>query len=221
VFAIPRTDGLVMIGLTDDPYEGTAIPDAPQPTQRDIDFLLQTASPAFATPLTQDDIVGSFAGLRPLLDTGEPQTADISREHTVTKDPETNAVTIVGGKLTTYRRMAQDAVDAVSNVPCRTHRLPLVGAAEKPSAAPPRLIRRYGSEAATITTGHEPIASGLPALKAELAIALEREGALTADDLLDVHTRLGLVPAWRERAQPAVDEALETIASSRSTISSA
>jgi glycerol-3-phosphate dehydrogenase len=221
VFAIPRSDGLVMIGLTDDPYEGTAIPDAPQPTQQDIDFLLQTASTAFAIPLTHGDIVGSFAGLRPLLDTGEQETADISRGHTVTTDPETNAVTIVGGKLTTYRRMAQDAVDAVTDLDCRTHRLPLVGADGKPTHAPPRLTRRFGSEAATIHSGFEPVAPGLPALKAELTVALEREGALTADDMLDVHTRLGLVPAWREHAQPAADEALETIASSRPTISSA
>jgi glycerol-3-phosphate dehydrogenase len=221
VFAIPRSDGLVMIGLTDDPHEGTTIPDAPQPTQEDIDFLLETASTAFVMPLTRDDVVGSFAGLRPLLDTGERHTADISRGHTVTTDPETNAVTIVGGKLTTYRRMAQDAVDAVTDLECRTQRLPLVGAGEKPTHAPARLTRRFGSEAATIHSGHEPVAPGLPALKAELTVALEREGALTADDMLDVHTRLGLVPEWRERAQPAVDEALETIASRRSTISSA
>jgi glycerol-3-phosphate dehydrogenase len=216
VFAIPRSDGLVMIGLTDDPHDGTEIPDAPRPTQDDIDFLLQTASTAF---------VGSFAGLRPLLDTGDQETADISREHTVTRDPETNAVTIVGGKLTTYRRMAQDTVDAITDLRCRTQRVALVGAGEKPAAAPPRLIRRYGSEAATITAGQDPIAPGLPALKAELAVALEREGALTAADLLDVHTRLGLVPAWRELAQPIAEEAVEAgaaaIASSRSTISSA
>jgi glycerol-3-phosphate dehydrogenase len=210
-----------MIGLTDDPHAGAEIPDAPRPTQQDIGFLLATASAALATPLTEDDIVGSFAGLRPLLDTGERQTADISREHTVTTDPDSSAVTIVGGKLTTYRRMAQDAVDAVTDARCRTQRLPLVGAGERPTSAPPRLIRRYGSEAAAITTGHDPVAPGLPALQAEFATAVEREGALTADDLLDIHTRLGLVPAWREQAQPVASDALETIASSRPTIWSA
>ena len=68
-----------MVGLTDDPHSGAEIPDVPRPTQQDIEFLLVTASAALATPLTEDDIVGSFAGLRPLLDTGEQQTADISR----------------------------------------------------------------------------------------------------------------------------------------------
>ncbi|HEV3055666.1 MAG TPA: glycerol-3-phosphate dehydrogenase/oxidase [Solirubrobacteraceae bacterium] len=219
VFAIPRTDGLVMIGLTDDPHEGTAIPDAPQPTERDIDFLLETSSTAFPMPLTRDDVVGSFAGLRPLLDTGERQTADISREHTVTKDPETNAVTIVGGKLTTYRRMAQDAVDAVSDLPCRTQRLPLVGAAApgtQPRRAaegvPARLRRRYGAEAEEIAALAarrpellEPIAPGLPALAVEVVVAVEREGALTSADVLDVHTRLGLVPTWRAAALHAAE----------------
>ncbi|HTX45754.1 MAG TPA: glycerol-3-phosphate dehydrogenase/oxidase [Solirubrobacteraceae bacterium] len=222
VFAIPRPDGLVLIGLTDDPYTGDELPDAPQPTSEDIRFLLEMTSTAFSTPLTEQDIVGSFAGLRPLLDTGEQQTSDISRSHAVITDPDTNAVTIVGGKLTTYRQMAQDAVDAISDRDCITQRLPLVGAGERGASAPARLIRRFGSEADEISEGDtEPIAPALPALKAELTSAVEREGALTAADILDVHTRLGLVTAWREQALAAAEEAVYAISSSRPTISSA
>jgi glycerol-3-phosphate dehydrogenase len=228
VFAIPRPDGLVMIGLTDDPYTADELPDAPRPTDEDIRFLLKTASTAFATPLTEADVMGSFAGLRPLLDTGEQQTSDISRHHAVITDPSTNAVTIVGGKLTTYRRMAQDAVDAIgarANVeagPCVTQRLPLVGVGELPAGAPPRLVRRFGSEAAELARGDTgPIAPGLPALHVELRAAVEREGALTAGDILDVRTRLGLVPAWRAQAAAAAEEAVYAISSSRPTISSA
>ncbi len=224
VFAIPRPDGLVMIGLTDDPHTGDELPDAPQPTDADIGFLLETASTAFATPLTDADIVGSFSGLRPLLARAgdDDQTSDISRAHQVIVDPETNAVTIVGGKLTTYRRMAQDAVDAITERPCGTERLPLVGAGEPAAGAPPRLVRRFGSEAAELARGDiAPIAPGLPALHAELRAAVEREGALTAADILDVRTRLGLVPAWRARAAAVAEEAVYAISSSRPTISSA
>jgi glycerol-3-phosphate dehydrogenase len=232
VFAVPRSDGLVMIGLTDDPHEGPEIPDAPQPTAEDRQFLLETASLAFAQPLSGCDVVGAFAGLRPLLDTSDQATSDISREHAVIEDPTTNAVTIVGGKLTTYRQMAQDAVDLVASRPglgagpCRTQTLPLVGAqphaAARAAGVPARLFNRFGSEAAEVAAaGTEPIAEGLPALRAELTAAVEREGAVTIEDILDIRTRLGLVPAWRERALPAAEEALYAISSSRATISSA
>jgi glycerol-3-phosphate dehydrogenase len=230
VFAIPRPDGLVMIGLTDDPHTGDELPDAPRPTDEDIAFLLENAATAFATPLTEADIVGSFSGLRPLLASADEddQTSDISRGHQVITDPETNAVTIVGGKLTTYRRMAQDAVDTITARPgagagpCVTERLPLVGGGELSAGAPPRLVRRFGSEAAELAPGDtDPIAPGLPALHVELRAAVEREGALTAGDILDVRTRLGLVPAWRAQAAAAAEEAVYAISSSRPTISSA
>jgi glycerol-3-phosphate dehydrogenase len=124
--------------------------------------------------------------------------------------------------------MAQDAVDTIaarpdiSAGPCITQRQPLVGAGELPADAPPRLIRRFGSEAAELARGDiDPIAPGLPALHVELRVAVEREGALTADDILDVRTRLGLVPKWRAQAAAAAEEAVYAMSSSRPTISSA
>jgi len=220
VFAVPRQDGLVMIGLTDDPYQGE-IPDAPEVTAEEERFLLETVSLALQRPLTSEDVVGRFAGLRPLLDSGHDSTADISRHHAVLEDPCTRAVTVVGGKLTTYRQMAQDAVDVVAARdgvhagPCRTMRLPVIGAPPPGSAAPDdvpaRLWRRFGTEACELMALArdrpellEPVAPGLPVLGVELIAAIEREGALTIDDVLDRRTRLGLVPAWRRAATPAV-----------------
>jgi glycerol-3-phosphate dehydrogenase len=198
VFALPRPDGLVLAGLTDEPYEGDGIPDAPDVTAGEERFLLETLSRALGRPLAAEDVVGRFAGLRPLLP-GHGATADLSRRHSVTRDGDT--VTVVGGKLTTYRRMAQDAVDAISDVPCRTHHLPLVGAGVTPGGVPTRLVRRYGAEATQVAMlGTDPVAPGIPALTGELRFAVEAEGALTVEDVLDRRLRLGLVPAWRTTA---------------------
>lgn len=231
VFAVPRQDGLVMIGLTDDPYE-EAIVDAPAVSAADERFLLDTVSLALEQPLEPDDVVGRYAGLRPLLDSGDGATADVSRRHAVIEDATTGAVTVVGGKLTTYRQMAQDAVDVVaartgvSAGPCRTARLPIVGApagrTAPPDDVPARLWRRFGTEAGEVMTlAHdrpellEPVAPGLPVLGVELIAAVEREGALNADDVLDRRTRLGLVPAWRELARPVVEDVVAAAAATR------
>jgi glycerol-3-phosphate dehydrogenase len=135
-------------------------------------------------------------------------------------------VTVVGGKLTTYRRMAEDTVDAVvagrglAARPCRTRTLPLVGAATRDVLgrleAPARLVRRYGTEAAAVLasarelTDHplRPVADGTPYTMAELLWGLTHEGALDVDDLLERRTRIGLVRADRAAAEPAAREAL-------------
>jgi glycerol-3-phosphate dehydrogenase len=108
VFALPQPDATFYIGLTDEPVSGV-VPDVPVPPEEDIDFLLSVLAGALEHPLTRADVVGAYAGLRPLLDSAGA-TADLSRRHAVLVS-DTGVVTIVGGKLTTYRRMAQDAVD--------------------------------------------------------------------------------------------------------------
>ena len=114
--------------------------------------------------------------------------------------------------------MAQDVVDRLTERPCRTHRLPLVGAAGAPAGASPRLARRYGAEAAAveaIAAGRrellEPVAPGVPVCGAELLWAVGHELALTPEDVADRRTRAGLVPEWRaavlaaaERLEPAL-----------------
>ncbi|MET8876884.1 glycerol-3-phosphate dehydrogenase/oxidase [Nocardia sp. NPDC004604] len=222
VFAFPAAHGRVYLGLTDEDAPGP-VPDEPQPTEAEIDFLLDTINTALREPLTRSDIRGSYAGLRPLLKTADNSTADISRQHAVLHSP-TGVITIVGGKLTTYRQMAEDAVDAavatgnLAAGPCRTKQLPLVGAisgaARDRIAAPPLLIERFGSEAATVlaTAAANPalaeyVAPGIDVTAAEFAFAITHEGALDTDDLLDRRTRIGLVPADRAAALPAAEAA--------------
>jgi glycerol-3-phosphate dehydrogenase len=215
VFAVPRPDGLVMIGLTDVAQEGE-IPDEPRVSADEEAQLLSTLNRALDVELTSADVVGRFAGLRPLLARGEGATAELSRRHAVLEDHASGLLTVVGGKLTTYRRMAQDAVDRIAARPgvragpCRTRRLALVGAGPLPPEAPAALVGRYGSEApcvAALADGSpellEPLAPGAPALGVELRFAVEHELALTVDDLLDRRTRVGLVDAWRAAAVPA------------------
>ena len=219
VFAIPRGDGLVTLGLTDVPAPGAPV-DEPQPDAAEEAELLDRISAALDVPLTAADVVGRYAGLRPLAvvdgATGGA-TADLSRRHAIVTDSDSGALAIVGGKLTTYRRMAQDAVDQVTDRPCRTARLSLVGAASPAAlasvAAPERLVRRYGTEAPAVVAladGRpellEPVGEGVPVCGAELLWAVRHELALTVDDLVDRRVRAGLVPSWRAAAVPAASE---------------
>ncbi|MFI9505025.1 glycerol-3-phosphate dehydrogenase/oxidase [Nocardia sp. NPDC052566] len=221
VFAFPAAHGRVYLGLTDEDAPGP-VPDEPQPTDSEIDFLLDTINTALREPLTRKDIRGSYAGLRPLLKTAGDSTADISRKHAVLRSP-TGVITIVGGKLTTYRQMAEDVVDAaishgsLTAGPCRTKRLPLVGAVSGAARdrldAPPVLIERYGSEAPLVLAAAqqnpalaEPVAPGIDVIAAEFAFAVSHEGALSPDDLLDRRTRIGLVADDRAAALPAAEK---------------
>jgi glycerol-3-phosphate dehydrogenase len=232
VMVLPQPDGTVYVGLTDEATDGS-VPDVPEPTEPEIGFLLDVVSAAFARQLHRSDVVGAFAGLRPLLHTNDGSTADLSRRHAVLTS-STGVITVVGGKLTTYRRMAQDAVDAVvsrANVdagPCRTAEVPLLGAAPRAVLArleePARLVRRYGTDARLVlesareVTGLPdaellaPVADGVPATLAELVFGVTHEGAADVDDLLDRRTRIGLVPADRVLAVPAAERALELAA---------
>jgi glycerol-3-phosphate dehydrogenase len=142
VFALPQVDDdRVYVGLTDDPVE--VVSDDPIASEADETFLLSVLSEALEVTLTPQDVLGSFAGLRPLLAGAGGATADLSRDHRLLERAD-GLLTIVGGKLTTYRRMAQDTVDRVvarrgSDEVCVTGRQPLVGAAV---ARPPADARR-------------------------------------------------------------------------------
>ena len=241
VMALPQPDGTVYVGLTDEPVDGP-VPDVPEPSEAEVDFLLDVISATLARPLTRDDVVGAFAGLRPLLDSAKSgqrgATSDLSRRHAVLTSPD-GMVTVVGGKLTTYRRMAEDAVDAVLRAsgaearhefgPCRTRRLPLSGAADRATLAglvargeaDPRLVRRFGTDAGLVlrtareTTGlsdRELLAPASPEVRvnlAELVFGVTHEGAADLDDLLDRRTRVGLIPADRHLVEPLARQALE------------
>ncbi|MGH3349281.1 MAG: glycerol-3-phosphate dehydrogenase/oxidase [Nocardioides sp.] len=221
VFALPQPDGTIFVGLTDEPVDGE-IPDVPQPTEGEIGFLLDVLAAALDRPVKRSDVVGAFAGLRPLLE-ADGSTSDLSRKHAVLTS-RSGVVTVVGGKLTTYRQMAEDAVDAtgLTTRPCRTQDLPLLGAASRDVLAqveePARLVRRFGTEAryvideavrATRLPEEELVAPGPAGVTlAELVFGVTHEGAVDADDLLDRRTRVGLVPEDREAALPLAERAL-------------
>ncbi|WP_446664486.1 glycerol-3-phosphate dehydrogenase/oxidase [Flexivirga sp. B27] len=218
VFAVPWHDGLVMIGLTDDPHRG-AIPERARPDDTERSFLLDTLNAVLDEPLTADDIVGSYAGFRPLLRGEGGPSADLSRKHAIVPDHRTGALTIVGGKLTEYRRMAHDVVDAAIEAagltagPCRTTHLPLVGAGAVDPGLPERLVARYGTDAtivAAYTAGDaglaERVTDRIPLTGAEIRFAVDHELAVTVDDVVDRRTRWGLVDADREDLVAAVRE---------------
>ncbi len=223
VFAVPQPDGLVLLGLTDEEALG-ADPSAPAVPAHDEAFLLATLNRALAVPVGPSDVVGRYAGLRPLVAGHAAATSDLSRHHLLVDRPG-RPVTITGGKLTTYRRMAEDAVDAVCrrtghHLACRTRGLPLVGAAPREVLArvraPRRLVRRYGTEAVDVHAlgvRHPdlagPVAPGCPTTGAELLFGVLAEGARTVDDLLARRTRTGLVEAHLAAAEPAARRALE------------
>jgi glycerol-3-phosphate dehydrogenase len=229
VFALAQRSGVAYVGITDEPLDGP-LPDVPAAPDDDVEFLLATLNSALETPLAREDVLGTYAGLRPLV-AAEGRTADLSRRHAVFRHGG-GLVSIVGGKLTTYRQMAQDAVDAAIEAgglharPCRTTDVPLLGAAPRQALAaipaPARLVDRYGTEAPEVMAlAHgdpqllAPLAPGLDVLGVEVLHAARAEGALGADDIVDRRTRIGLVARDRARALPAI-EAILTAAPGRS-----
>ena len=156
---LPQPDGTIYVGLTDEPVDGE-IPDVPTPSEPEIGFLLDVVSAAFARDLRRADVVGAYAGLRPLLEvstarpTARPRTCPAG---TPCSPPASGVVTIVGGKLTTYRRMAEDAIDSALSQ-CRYRRRPLPDPDPPPrrsrlTGGPgPARAPRAGSSAATAPT---------------------------------------------------------------------
>ncbi len=221
VFLLPQGDGRVFLGLTDDPVDGDISDEPPVLADEQI-FLMSAVNGVLDRPLTSDDVIGGYAGYRPLVAGGrDGPTSDLSRSHLVI-DTDDGPLTIVGGKLTTYRRMAADVVDRLTDVSCRTATQPLVGALPRARLAAlpqdPWLVGRYGSEAADLQAliDRDPtlgarVLPHLPYRRAEMAHAVLREGATTPEDLVDRRTRIGLVPADRAAALPIATEILTMV----------
>jgi glycerol-3-phosphate dehydrogenase len=210
VFVVPwgdRGDGefaFTYIGTTDTDYDGPL--DDPQCTPDDIAYLLRAVNASITTTITERDVLGTWAGLRPLVrDAGSERTADLSRRHSVRASPS-GVVTVTGGKLTTYRRMAADAVDEVLKVlgrraRSRTKRVKLHGATgwDAPDL-PPVLAGRYGADARRVLALAraepalgEPLVPGLDYVRAEVVHAVRSEMAQTVDDVLARRTRARLL----------------------------
>lgn len=226
VFTVPAPHGRTYVGLTDVPADGP-LPEVPEASDPEIDMLLETVGTVLEVPLTRADVRATFAGLRPLLtapqgadgpEDAAAHTSDLSRRHAILES-DSGVLSVVGGKLTTYRRMAQDGVDAAvarrfptDDVPSSvTRRLPLVGAWPRARsgeiAAAPRLVRRYGAEAPYVAAlaGGPDAARGVTAQ--ELRWGVRVEGALDVEDLLERRTRLGLVAEDRAASVDAAQAA--------------
>ena len=210
VFAMPQPDGLTYVGLTDVETD-SLVPDPPHGSDEEIEFLLEVVSQTLAVPLTRADILGTYSGLRPLVRDSHASTADISRRHLVARQ-DNGVIAVTGGKLTTYRRMAQDAVDLISTGPCHTPGIALVGAPGD-SRSRDRLTRRYGAEADLLRDaiardpGLGEFIADTPARAVEVAWAQQAEGALTPQQAAETRLRVMMVEDTRDQVLEAVTAA--------------
>ena len=221
IFVLPWL-GRTLVGTTDNDYEGGLehIPAG----EDDVVYLLEALNAFFGTTLGPADLTGAYAGVRPLISTGDPKkSVDISRKAEL-YETSSGLVTITGGKLTTWRRMAKLAVDRIveregREAPCRTHEIP-IGQPEDPAALPEvpgvddgsraHLAARYGHAAHDVLrlAASAPRLAGritpeLPDIVAEAAFAAGHEQARSLADVLLRRTRLGLLDA-RGLSQPGL-----------------
>ncbi len=223
VFVVPWGDDgtgtpqFTYIGTTDTDYDGPL--DDPQCTPDDIEYCLRAINYSCDANLTTDDVLGTWAGLRPLVKAAtDGRTADLSRQHSIRRS-KSGMVTVNGGKLTTYRLMAKDAIDDVcdqldTKTRSTTKKVRLSGADNWDQAGiGAHLSSRYGSNGqAVLALGVadpsllEPLIPGLAYTKAEAIYAVRNEMAHTLDDVLSRRTRARLL-ARDATADAALDVA--------------
>ncbi len=234
IFALPWY-GRALIGTTDRDYDGDIA--HVQPSGEDIEYLLDAVNSFFGVELALGDVSGAYAGVRPLISTGDPRkSVDISRKAEL-YETSSGLLTITGGKLTTWRRMAKQVVDRMveregREAPCRTAEIPLGMPASEgdlqsaaglsqddlPDGSLELLAFRYGHAARNVLklAGERPelawpIVPGQPDLLAEAVIAARLEQARSVADVLLRRTRLGLVAAPQLRDAESVRPVAEAI----------
>jgi glycerol-3-phosphate dehydrogenase len=229
MFAIPWGRQTIL-GTTDTAYDGPL--DAVGVEASDVDYVLGACNALFQSGLSADDVVGAWAGVRPLLRGESEAMSDLSRRHALSEGPS-GLLTITGGKLTTYRRMAKDVVDRVvqrddKRARCRTDEINLgcarpyedvvaetAGVAETlgiDAETAETLVRQHG-EAAVSVLGlladdpalAAPLSPAATHVRAEVLYAARYEGAATLDDVFARRTRLAL--RARDAALPAARDA--------------
>ncbi|HEX5714456.1 MAG TPA: glycerol-3-phosphate dehydrogenase/oxidase, partial [Solirubrobacterales bacterium] len=210
IFSLPWY-GRTLIGTTDNDFEGDTA--HPRPGEEDVEYLLDAVNEFFGVSLGQSDLVGAYAGVRPLISSGDPRkSVDISRKAEL-YETSSGMLTITGGKLTTWRRMAKQTVDRLverenREAPCHTAEIPLGMPARPDDLEAPegvgeeavaQLAFRYGHAARAVLDLAwkdpklaRPIVPGRPDLLAEVAIAARREQARSVADVLLRRTRLGI-----------------------------
>jgi glycerol-3-phosphate dehydrogenase len=213
IFALPWY-GRTLVGTTDNDYDGDI--DRPRPGEDEVAYLLDAVNDFFGTSLGPGDLVGAYAGVRPLIASGDPKkSVDISRKAEL-YETSSGMLTITGGKLTTWRRMAKQTVDRLveregRDAPCHTAEIPLGMEARPDDLEAPegvgeesvsQLAFRYGHAARAVLdlawkdpALAAPIVEGRPDLLAEAAIAARLEQARSVADVLLRRTRLGILAA--------------------------
>jgi glycerol-3-phosphate dehydrogenase len=198
LFAVPWHDKVV-VGTTDTPVE--QVDPEPLPFREEISFIIYHFNKYLTSDIREADIRSVFTGLRPLVKSGNSgSTSMISRDHTIVVSPS-GLVTITGGKWTTYRKMAKDAVDNAAFVgklearPCKTDALQMHGWVAAVDTSDP--LHHYGSDAAAIralaardTVAAERIHPDLPYLVAEIDWAVQEEMAMRLEDVLARRLRM-------------------------------
>jgi glycerol-3-phosphate dehydrogenase len=222
IFALPWY-GRALIGTTDNDYEGDI--DHVPPSPDDVEYLLGAVNSYFELDLGPANLTGGYAGVRPLISSGDPKkSVDISRRAEL-YETSSGMLTITGGKLTTFRRMAAMVVDRITErdgreAECRTDDIPLgmtarpddlETRAELPEGASDQLAFRYGHAARNVLDVcderpelAEPIVPGHPDLMAEVVVAARHEQARSVADVLLRRTRLGLLAAPQLRTADSV-----------------
>jgi glycerol-3-phosphate dehydrogenase len=221
IFALPWL-GRTLVGTTDNDYEGDSLEHV-APAEEEVEYLLEAINEFFATALTAEHLTGAYAGVRPLISTGDAKkSVDISRKAEL-YETSSGMITITGGKLTTWRRMAKMTVDRLvereaREAPCHTHEIPLGQAIDVqelprvegvPEESYAALAARYGYAAHQVLAlaaerGElaQPVVPGLPDLLAEAVLAARSEQARSVGDVLLRRTRLGLLAAGELSGDP-------------------
>ncbi len=222
IFSLPWY-GRTLIGTTDNDFDGDTV--HPRPAEDDIAYLLDAVNDFFGTSLGQSSLVGAYAGVRPLISTGDPRkSVDISRKAEL-YETSSGMLTITGGKLTTWRRMAKQTVDRLveregREAPCHTDEIPLGMPARPEDLEAPAGVGEEATEQLAFRYGHaarkvlaiaraepklaRPIVPGRPDLLAEVALAARAEQARSVADVLLRRTRLGILAAPELRSAKAV-----------------
>ena len=229
IFSLPWY-GRTLVGTTDNDFDGDIA--QPHPAPDDVEYLLDAVNSFFATSLTDSDLVGAYAGVRPLISTGDPRkSVDISRKAEL-YETSSGMLTITGGKLTTWRRMAKQTVDRLveresRQAPCHTAEIPLGMEARPADLQAPegvgedslsQLAFRYGHAARHVLDLARadpklaaPIVPGRPDLLAEAVVAARREQARSVADVLLRRTRLAILAAPQLRDAEAVRPLAEVL----------
>jgi glycerol-3-phosphate dehydrogenase len=230
IFSLPWY-GRTLVGTTDNDFDGDTT--HPRPAEADVEYLLDAVNAFFGTAIGESDLVGAYAGVRPLISTGDPRkSVDISRKAEL-YETSSGMLTITGGKLTTWRRMAKQTVDRLveregREAPCHTHEIPLGMTARPEDLEAPDGVGEEALEQLAFRYGHaarkvlaiaredpklaRPIVPGRPDLLAEVVVAARHEQARSVADVLLRRTRLGILAAPQLRTPKAVRPVADALA---------